>query len=39
VSAPSSLAIDLAEECGITLIGFLRGQNFNIYAHPERVTT
>jgi len=39
VSAPSSLAIDLAEECGITLIGFLRGRNFNIYAHPERVTT
>ena len=39
VSAPSSLAIDLAEECGITLIGFLRGQNFNIYTHPERVTT
>jgi FdhD protein len=39
VSAPSSLAIDLAVECGITLIGFLRGSNFNIYAHPERVTT
>src|SRR5215470_1766730 len=39
VSAPSSLAIDLADECGITLIGFLRGSNFNIYAHPERVTT
>lgn len=38
VSAPSSLAIDLAEDCGITLIGFLRGINFNIYAHPERVT-
>ncbi|HEY2152234.1 MAG TPA: formate dehydrogenase accessory sulfurtransferase FdhD [Vicinamibacterales bacterium] len=39
VSAPSSLAIDLAEECGITLIGFLRGQNFNVYTHSERVTT
>ena len=39
VSAPSSLAIELAEECGITLIGFLRGQNFNIYTHPQRVTT
>ena len=39
VSAPSSLAIELAEDCGIALIGFLRGQNFNIYAHPERVTT
>ena len=39
VSAPSSLAIELAEDCGITLIGFLREQHFNIYAHPERVTT
>ena len=39
VSAPSSLAIGLAQECGITLIGFLRGQNFNIYTHPGRVTT
>ena len=39
VSAPTSLAIDLAEECGITLIGFLRGSSFNIYSHPERVTT
>ena len=39
VSAPSSLAIELAEDCGITLIGFLRGRDFNIYAHPGRVTT
>ena len=38
VSAPSSLAVELAEDCGITLIGFLRGKNFNIYTHPERVT-
>jgi FdhD protein len=37
VSAPSSLAIELAEDCGMTLIGFLRGVNFNIYSHPERV--
>jgi FdhD protein len=37
VSAPSSLAIELAEECGVTLIGFLRGQSFNIYACPARV--
>jgi len=38
VSAPSSLAVELAHDCGMTLIGFLRGRNFNIYTHPERVT-
>jgi FdhD protein len=37
VSAPSSLAIDLAQECGVTLVGFLRGENFNVYAHSERI--
>ena len=37
VSAPSSLAIDLAETFGITLVGFVRGDSFNVYAHPERV--
>ena len=39
VSAPSSLAIELAQECGITLVGFIRGDAFNIYAHTERVRT
>jgi FdhD protein len=38
VSAPSSLAIELADQCGMTLIGFVRGERFNIYTHPNRVT-
>ena len=37
VSAPSSLAIELAQELGVTLVGFIRGDSFNIYAHAERV--
>ena len=36
VSAPSSLAVDLARESGMTLAGFVRGETMNIYAHPER---
>ena len=36
VSAPTSLAIELAEEAGLTLIGFLRGARMNIYTHPQR---
>jgi FdhD protein len=37
VSAPSSLAIDLAASMGMTLVGFVRGDSFNIYTHPERI--
>ncbi|MFE5704941.1 formate dehydrogenase accessory sulfurtransferase FdhD [Rhodococcus koreensis] len=37
VSAPSSLAVDLADETGLTLVGFLRGQNMNLYTHTHRV--
>jgi FdhD protein len=37
VSAPSSLAIALADERGISLCGFARGTSVNIYTHPERV--
>lgn len=37
VSAPSSLAVDLAAECGVTLLGFVRGGGMNVYTHQERV--
>jgi FdhD protein len=37
VSAPSSLAVSVADRLGITLVGFLRGSSFNVYTHPGRI--
>lgn len=39
VSAPSGLAVEFARESDQTLIGFLRGETFNIYSHAERINT
>ena len=37
ISAPSSLAVELAAEAGMTLVGFLRGDTMNVYTAPERL--
>ncbi|MQA06742.1 MAG: formate dehydrogenase accessory sulfurtransferase FdhD [Streptosporangiales bacterium] len=38
VSAPSTLAVDLADEASMTLVGFLRGETMNVYTHTARLT-
>lgn len=37
IGAPTSLAVEVAEAFGLTLVGFLREDRFNVYTHPERL--
>lgn len=37
ISAPTGLAVRIAEQCGLTLIGFARNHNYVVYSHPENL--
>ena len=37
ISAPTALGVEIGKKTGVTLVGFLRGCNFNVYSHPERI--
>jgi FdhD protein len=37
VSAPTALAIRLADEANVSLLGFLRGDDATLYSHPQRI--
>jgi FdhD protein len=37
-SAPTTLALELANDLGITVVGFIRGHTFNVYTHPNKIT-
>ena len=39
ISAPTSLAVELAHRMGVTLTGFMRGEAYVVYAHPDRLIT
>ncbi|HAM50724.1 MAG TPA: formate dehydrogenase accessory sulfurtransferase FdhD [Nitrospiraceae bacterium] len=36
-TAPTTLAVEIAEKRGVTIVGFMRGNRFNVYSHPERI--
>ncbi len=36
-TAPTNLAVEIAEKRGVTIVGFVRGKRFNVYTHPERI--
>lgn len=38
-SAPTTLALDLAHDLGITVVGFIRGDTLNVYTHPEKIVS